>query len=109
MVNDKEPCFGEIQHTADRAIRVSATSPEALFEYCAQGMYSLLKIKREPQEITLNQKIHLEGVDLESLLAGLVEEAPAAYKDVDQVIEAVVGAGITKKVARLKPLVVVKG
>jgi len=42
-------------------------------------------------------------------LSGLAEEAPSAYKDVDQVIEAVVGAGIAKKVARLTPLAVVKG
>jgi tRNA-splicing ligase RtcB len=39
----------------------------------------------------------------------LAEEAPHAYKDVDAVVETVVGAGIASKVARLKPLVVVKG
>ena len=42
-------------------------------------------------------------------LAGLAEEAPAAYKDVDAVVDTVSGAGIAKKVARLVPLVVVKG
>jgi tRNA-splicing ligase RtcB len=34
---------------------------------------------------------------------------PEAYKDVSQVVEAVHGAGISKKVARLKPIGVVKG
>ncbi len=42
-------------------------------------------------------------------LAGLSEEAPQAYKDVDEVVEIVVGAGIARKVARLRPLAVIKG
>ena len=36
-------------------------------------------------------------------LAGLAEEAPEAYKDVDEVVETVTGAGIARKVARLTP------
>jgi tRNA-splicing ligase RtcB (3'-phosphate/5'-hydroxy nucleic acid ligase) len=39
----------------------------------------------------------------------LAEEMPEAYKDVSQVVDVVHGAGISKKVARLKPLAVVKG
>jgi tRNA-splicing ligase RtcB len=39
----------------------------------------------------------------------LAEEAPAAYKDVDAVVEAVHLAGISKKVARMVPLGVAKG
>jgi tRNA-splicing ligase RtcB len=39
----------------------------------------------------------------------LAEEAPFAYKDVDRVVDVVVGAGIARKVARLVPLGVVKG
>jgi len=39
----------------------------------------------------------------------LVEEIPEAYKDVDNVVNVVHGAGISKKVAKLKPLGVVKG
>ncbi|MFO0954278.1 MAG: RtcB family protein [Isosphaeraceae bacterium] len=40
---------------------------------------------------------------------GLAEEQPAAYKDVDQVVEVVDVAGISKKVARLRPVGVIKG
>ena len=40
---------------------------------------------------------------------GLAEEQPAAYKDVDQVVEVVDAAGISKKVARLRPVGVIKG
>lgn len=39
----------------------------------------------------------------------LAEEMPDAYKDIDQVVEAVQGAGLSKKVARLRPICVIKG
>ena len=39
----------------------------------------------------------------------LAEEQPAAYKDVSQVVQVVHNAGISKKVARLRPLGVIKG
>ncbi len=39
----------------------------------------------------------------------LAEEAPEAYKDVDRVVRACEGAGISKLVARMTPMAVVKG
>jgi tRNA-splicing ligase RtcB (3'-phosphate/5'-hydroxy nucleic acid ligase) len=39
----------------------------------------------------------------------LVEEAPAAYKDVNDVVEVVHNAGIGKRVCRMRPLGVIKG
>ena len=39
----------------------------------------------------------------------IADEAPQAYKDIDLVIETLVEAGITKKVAKLQPLAVIKG
>ena len=40
---------------------------------------------------------------------GIAEEAPLAYKDIDQVVKVVHNAGLSKKVARLVPLAVIKG
>jgi len=40
---------------------------------------------------------------------GITEEAPEAYKDVNEVVGVCQGAGISKMVARLRPLGVVKG
>jgi tRNA-splicing ligase RtcB len=40
---------------------------------------------------------------------GITEEAPGAYKDVDEVIEVSDKAGIGNKIAQLKPMGVVKG
>lgn len=42
-------------------------------------------------------------------LPGLAEEAPEAYKDVDEVVETVAAAGLARKVARLRPVAVIKG
>jgi tRNA-splicing ligase RtcB len=40
---------------------------------------------------------------------GVAEEAPGAYKDVSAVVDAAEAAGLARKVARLEPLVCVKG
>ncbi len=40
---------------------------------------------------------------------GVTEEAPGAYKDVEEVVRVAEGAGLTRRVARLLPLGVVKG
>ena len=42
-------------------------------------------------------------------MKGLAEEQPAAYKDVDLVVEVVHRAGLAKKVARMRPIGVIKG
>ncbi len=40
---------------------------------------------------------------------GAAEEAPGAYKDVEQVVRIMEGAGVSRRVVRLKPIVCVKG
>ena len=40
---------------------------------------------------------------------GLAEEAPGAYKDVEQVVGVMHDSGISTKVARVKPLICIKG
>jgi tRNA-splicing ligase RtcB (3'-phosphate/5'-hydroxy nucleic acid ligase) len=40
---------------------------------------------------------------------GLAEEQPKAYKNVDEVVEVVHNAGLSKKVARMRPIGVIKG
>jgi len=54
--------------------------------------------------------LHQKGIEVRS--AGkrtLVEEAPAAYKDIDEVVNVVEKVGLSKKVCRMRPLCVVKG
>jgi len=40
---------------------------------------------------------------------GIAEEAPEAYKNIDEIVEVVHQAGLSKKVAKLVPLAVIKG
>jgi len=40
---------------------------------------------------------------------GIAEEAPIAYKDIEQVVEVVHKAGLSRKIAKLSPLAVIKG
>lgn len=66
--------------------------------------------KREVSPEELKKELQGKGVFVRSTtVKGLVEEAPWAYKNVDNVVEATSGAGLAKIVARLRPLGVVKG
>jgi len=68
------------------------------------------KAKREVRGETLRKELESDGIHIRAgSMAGLAEEAPVAYKDVDAVVETVAGAQIARKVARLRPVVVVKG
>jgi tRNA-splicing ligase RtcB (3'-phosphate/5'-hydroxy nucleic acid ligase) len=58
----------------------------------------------------LRQKLEAQGIAVRgSSLRGLAEEAPEAYKNVDEVVSAAAAAGLCRKVARLIPVGVVKG
>ncbi len=58
----------------------------------------------------LIRELHKKGILVKYYsLIGLAEEAPMAYKNIDEVVEVVHRAGLSKKVAKLKPLVVIKG
>jgi tRNA-splicing ligase RtcB len=66
--------------------------------------------KRQVHGGELKDHLQARGIEVRAgSLAGLAEEAPTAYKDVDHVVEVVHNAGIARKVARLVPLAVVKG
>ncbi len=66
--------------------------------------------KRTIRGTELREELEESGIHVRAgSMAGLAEEAPTAYKDVDRVIEVVHGAGIAKKVARIVPVAVVKG
>ena len=66
--------------------------------------------KRQVQGGELRDRLQRQGIEIRAgSLAGLAEEAPVAYKDVSRVVDVVHNAGIAKKVARLRPIAVVKG
>ncbi len=58
----------------------------------------------------VQQKLESIGIIVRSESRdGIIEEVPEAYKDVDEVIEVVHAAGLARKVARLRPMGVIKG
>jgi tRNA-splicing ligase RtcB len=66
--------------------------------------------KKKIHGATLRQELEQRGIHVRAgSMAGLAEEAPEAYKDIDAVVEVVHGAGLARKVARLRPLAVMKG
>jgi tRNA-splicing ligase RtcB len=68
------------------------------------------RAKKEIKGEELKARLKRLGIVVEGgSLAGLVEEAPEAYKDVDDVVGVVDRAGIAARVARLRPVAVVKG
>jgi tRNA-splicing ligase RtcB len=68
------------------------------------------KAKHDFHGEDLRRELESRGIQVRAgSLAGLAEEAPAAYKDVEAVVDTVVAAGIARMVARLRPLAVVKG
>ena len=66
--------------------------------------------KREARGRDLKRDFERKGIEVRaSSFATVAEEIPEAYKDVVEVVNVVQGAGIGRKVARLRPLGVLKG
>jgi len=71
---------------------------------------SRAKAKHEIRGDDLRRELEGRGIKVRAgSMPGLAEEAPSAYKDVDAVVETVTAANIARKVARLRPVAVVKG
>ena len=76
----------------------------------AGRVMSRSQARKEVRGDELRQELEKRGIEIRAgSMPGLAEEAPSAYKDVDMVVETVSKAGIAQKVARLKPVAVIKG
>jgi tRNA-splicing ligase RtcB (3'-phosphate/5'-hydroxy nucleic acid ligase) len=99
--------------TSSWVLRGTETAMAETFGSCCHGAgraMSRKQAKKQVQGAKLRDELEARGILLRhGSLAGLAEEAPIAYKDVDAVVNVVHGAGIAKKVARLVPLGVIKG
>jgi tRNA-splicing ligase RtcB len=99
--------------TASYILVGTAASMTQTFGSCCHGagrVMSRAEAKRQVRGETLRSELNEGGIVIRAgSMAGLAEEAPQAYKDVDRVVAVVEAAGIAKIVARLEPLVVIKG
>ena len=86
-----EDCFGSAVHGAGRAL-------------------SRMQAKRQWRGSEVIAELKEKGIIIKSRSkSDVAEEAPLAYKDVDKVVNIMHNAGVNHKVARLKPLLCVKG
>ena len=66
--------------------------------------------KKQVRGSELKERLEREGIMVRAdHMAGLAEEAPEAYKDVREVVGICEGAGLSRAVARMRPLAVMKG
>ncbi len=66
--------------------------------------------KRALQGVDIAARLQAQGITIRAHNRGLLaEEASEAYKDVADVVEVLDRAGIARKVARMRPLAVIKG
>lgn len=83
------------------------------FGSCCHGagrVMSRHQAKKSLRGDKLYQDLKANGIHIHAgSMAGLAEEAPQAYKNIDSVVESVVGANIARKVACLHPVAVIKG
>ncbi len=79
-------CHGAGRRQSRTAAKKSLSSRQLFDQLVAQG---------------ITVRVHSKGL--------LAEEAPSAYKDAQQVVNVVHNAGLARLVARLKPVIVVKG
>ncbi|MBV8676097.1 MAG: RtcB family protein, partial [Planctomycetaceae bacterium] len=88
-------------------------SMDLSFGSCCHGAGRLMS-RTAAVRLAANRRIDKE-LDAIGIIArarghkGLAEEQPAAYKDVDAVTEVVERAGLARRVARLRPVGVIKG
>ncbi len=76
----------------------------------AGRVMSRTQAKKSVRGETLLKQLKEEGIFIRAgSISGVAEEAPEAYKNIDLVVESAVGAGLVKKVARLRPVAVIKG
>jgi len=99
--------------TASYVLTGTAESMLKTWGSCCHGAGRLMsrhQAKHEFRGDQLRREMEIRGIKVRAgSLSGFAEEAPQAYKDVDEVVQTVIAAGIARKVARLLPVAVIKG
>ena len=99
--------------TCSYVLSGTARSKELTFGSCCHGAgrrLSRTAAKKQVNAPVLKEKLKEKGIFVEAgSFKGIAEEAPIAYKDVNMVVETVSDSGIAKKIAKLRPVVVIKG
>ncbi len=99
--------------TASYVLAGTAQSMETTFGSSCHGAGRALSRRASKRAVNidvLEKELNKKGIYVRAgSRSGVSEEAPQAYKDIDLVIETVHRANIATKVARLRPVSVIKG
>lgn len=98
--------------TASWVLAGTIRSMTETFGSCCHGAGRSMSRTKALETISgesVRRSLAKNGVHVQGPARGLAEEAPSAYKDVDEVIRTVAQAGLAIPVARLIPLGVLKG
>lgn len=99
--------------TASYVLAGTAQGMQQAFGSCCHGAGRQMSRQAAKKAIIgsdVRQNLLAEGIHIQTgSVSGLAEEAPAAYKNIDEVVRVVHDAGIAQLVARLRPCAVIKG
>lgn len=105
--------IGGSMGTASYILTGSSESEQRAFSSACHGAgraMSRHQAKKQWHGRQLIDELATEGILIRSpSMRGVAEEAPGAYKDVSNVVDAADKAGLAHKVARLKPMICIKG
>ena len=91
----------------------TAKSKNLTFGSCCHGAGRRLSRRAAKQQVnapTLKEQLKVRGIYVEAgSFKGIAEEAPLAYKDINLVVDTVEASGIAQKIAKLRPIAVIKG
>ena len=91
----------------------TSASEQRSFSSACQGAgraMSRSKATKQWQGKAVVEQLATKGIIIRSpSMRGVAEEAPLAYKDVSVVVDTADRAGLARKVARLEPVICIKG
>jgi tRNA-splicing ligase RtcB len=99
--------------TASYILVATDKALDLTFGSCCHGAGRVMSRKQAKKQIwgeDLVREMRGKGIAIQTgSMSGLAEEAPAAYKDVERVVDVVTSANLASKVAKLVPIGVIKG
>jgi tRNA-splicing ligase RtcB (3'-phosphate/5'-hydroxy nucleic acid ligase) len=105
--------IGGTMGTASYILAGTEKGMELSFGSCCHGAGRAMSRKQASkrwQGKDVVKHLYQKGIVIKGTsLRGVAEEAPGAYKDVNVVVDATEKAGLARKVARLEPVVCIKG
>lgn len=91
-------------------VMVGLPANEETFDSINHGAGRLMSRRQAKRQISKQDfETSMQNIVYNKPFYVIADEAPAAYKDIVEVIDTLVEAGLTKKVAKLVPLAVIKG